>query len=48
VDTDHPQQIHVRYSVVNLPAKLTKIFLSNDDIFTNDTAINRRIKKFFI
>ena len=48
VDTDHPQQIHVRYGVVNLPAKLTKIFLSNDDIFTEDPAIMRRIKKFFI
>ncbi len=48
VDTHHPQQIHVRYAVVNLPANTTKIFLSNDDIFLDDPAINRRIKKFFI
>lgn len=43
VDRYHPQQIHVRYSVVNLPANIPKIFLSNDDIFSNDQAINRRI-----
>jgi len=44
VDRFHPQQIHIRYSVVNLPANIQKIFLSNDTIFTTpDEAIYRRI-----
>jgi len=43
VDRFHPQQIHVRYAVVNLPPNIPKIFLSNDSIFTYDQAIFRRI-----
>lgn len=44
VDRNHPQQIHVRYSVVNLPAQVIKVFLSNDSIFDmSDPAIARRI-----
>jgi len=43
VDRYHPQQIHVRYAVVNLPVGIQKIFLSNDSIFTWDQAIQRRL-----
>lgn len=43
VDRYHAQQIHVRYAVVNLPANIPKIFLSNDSIFTYDQAIFRRL-----
>lgn len=45
VDRFHPQQIHIRYTVVNLPAGIPKIFLSNDIIFTYDPAIMRRVTK---
>jgi len=46
VDRFHPQQVHIRYAVVNLPAGTPKCFLSNDVIFLNhDEAIMRRITK---
>nr|QJI53683.1 MAG: replication-associated protein [Cressdnaviricota sp.] len=43
VDRYHPQQVHVRYAVVDIPAKTPKVFLSNDIIFIYDEAINRRL-----
>lgn len=44
VDRYHPQQIHIRYRKVDLPAGIQKIFLSNDRIFDlSDEAIARRI-----
>lgn len=43
VDRYHPQQIHIRYAVVNIPPNIPKIFLSNDSIFTYDEAIFRRL-----
>lgn len=45
VDRFHPQQVHIRYTVVNLPAGIPKIFLSNDIIFNYEPAIMRRITK---
>ena len=45
VDRYHPTQVHIRYQVVTLPAGIPKIFLSNDDIFDWDQAIQRRLTK---
>lgn len=44
VDYNMPSSIHVRYGTVLLPPKLEKIFTSNEPIFENDSAINRRFK----
>lgn len=45
VDSDHPAQIHCRYGVASIPARIQKIFTSNVDIFDlKDLAIERRIR----
>jgi len=45
VDNALPRSIHVRYGVVQLPAGLQKIFTTNQEIFIDDIAINRRVNK---
>lgn len=44
-DSENPRQIHVRYGIVNIPAFVPKIFTCNLEIFSEDPAISRRIKK---
>lgn len=43
-DSHVPRAIHVRYGVINIPANTKKIFTCNTRPFTDDPAINRRIK----
>lgn len=47
VDRYDPRQIHVRYGTACIPAGIQKIFTSNNEIFLEDEAINRRIKKIY-
>lgn len=43
-----PSSIHVRYGTVTIPAKTPKIFTGNSRMFSDDPAINRRIRIFNI
>lgn len=44
VDRDDPRAIHTRYTKVDLPANLVKIFTCNERPFIEHEAIERRIK----
>lgn len=43
-DKHLPRDIHVRYGMANIPANTIKIFTANIRPFTEDPAINRRIR----
>jgi len=44
VDRENPRDIHIRYKIINIPARVQKIFTCNEIPFTrHDEAINRRI-----
>jgi len=46
LDADNPRQIHVRYGIVQIPARVPKVFTSNVKIFEeDDLAIARRLNK---
>lgn len=46
VDIDNDRSIHIRYQTAFIPKNTKKIFTTNlDDIFLDDSAINRRISK---
>lgn len=47
VDRFEPREIHVRYGTAKIPAKMEKWFTSNREIFLDDEAINRRVKKIY-
>lgn len=44
-DKDDSRAIHVRYGIAEIPKGTPKIFTANNEIFTNDEAINRRLNK---
>jgi len=46
-DRYEPRQIHVRYGTVSVPAGIQKIFTANQEIFSDDEAVNRRIRKIY-
>lgn len=46
VDRENPRDIHVRYSVAFIPAGIQKIFTANQYPFSEDPAIQRRIRLF--
>lgn len=48
VDQENPRSIHVRYGTATIPANTAKIFTCNQAIFTEDPAIRRRIRRYFI
>lgn len=47
-DRFEPRQIHVRYGTVSVPAGIQKIFTANSDIFIQDPAVDRRIRKIIL
>jgi len=47
-DRFEPRQIHVRYGTVSVPAGIQKIFTANNEIFSADPAIDRRISKIYL
>lgn len=44
VDVDEDRSIHIRYKTAFIPRGTKKIFTTNEDIFLDDPAINRRLK----
>lgn len=44
-DFDLPRSIHVRYGTAHIPARTKKVFTSNEEPFSVNSAIARRIKK---
>lgn len=45
VDLRNPLQVHVRYGVAHIPQAVPRVFLSNTEIFMEDSAIAARITK---
>lgn len=46
VDRENPRDIHVRYNVAFIPARIEKIFTCNEYPFLADPAVSRRTKIF--